>query len=163
MSGDTGIVLIMTCALATIGWVVYVVVDGFRRRQQLRVITDIHGKLLDRLGSAREFGDFFTSAAGDRFLSSLSRTESGAPSVRILRSLQSGLVLLALGIGLFVLVAIRSFSIDAVDAFMVFATAATAIGAALLISAALSYVLSKRLGLIESSQPERDRETTRSA
>jgi hypothetical protein len=163
MSGDTGIVIVLVTALLTIAWVIYVIVDGFRRRQQLRVYTDFHGKLIDRLGSAREFGEFFTSAAGDRFLNSLSRTESGAPSIRILRSLQTGLVLLALGIGLFLLVTVRSFSIDAVDAFMVFATAATAIGAALLISVALSYVLSKRLGLIESPQSERDRETTRPA
>jgi hypothetical protein len=159
---EAAIMVVMVTALLTIGWVVYVIVDGFRRRQQLRVYTEFHGKLIDRLGSAREFAEFFTSDAGDRFLNSLSRTEGGAPSVRILRSLQSGLVLLALGLGLFLLVTVRSFSIEAVDAFAVFATAATAIGSALLISSALSFVLSRRLGLLQAAQPERDRETTRS-
>jgi hypothetical protein len=163
MDGDTGIVMVLISALLTIGWVVYVVVDGFRRRQQLKVFTDFHGKLIDRLGSAREFGEFFTSDAGDRFLSSLSRSETGAPHIRILRSMQTGLVLVALGIGLFVLVTVRPFSIDAVDGFVVIATGATAVGTALLISTGLSYVLSKRMGLIEIPKPERDRETTRSA
>jgi hypothetical protein len=46
---------------------------------------------------------------------------------------------------------------------VVIATGATAVGAALLISTGLSYVLSKRMGLIEIPKPERDRETTRSA
>jgi hypothetical protein len=161
MRGDTGIVMVLISLLITVGWVVYVIVDGIRRRQQLKVITDFHGKLIDRLGSAREFGEFFNSAAGDRFLSSLSRTESGAPHVRILRSLQAGLVLLALGIGLFVLVTVHSFPSGAQNAFVVIATAATAVGAALLISTGLSYVLSKRMGLIQTSQPERDHETTR--
>ena len=163
MGGDTGIVMVLISALLTISWIVYVVVDGFRRRQQLRVLTEFHSKLIDRLGSARDFGEFFTSDAGDRFLSSLSRSETGAPHIRILRSMQTGLVLVALGIGLFVLVTVRSFSIDAVDGFMVFATGATAVGTALLISTGLSYVLSKRMGLIEIPKPERDRETTRSA
>jgi hypothetical protein len=162
MRGDTAIVIILVSALITIAWVIHVIVDGFRRRQQLRVYTDFHGKLIDRLGSAREFGEFFTSPAGDRFLGSLSRTERGAPHVRILRSLQAGLVLVALGIGLFLLVTVRSYPTGAVDGFLVIATGATAIGTALLISTGLSYLLSKRMGLIEMPEPERDHETTRS-
>ena len=142
-----GIVLIF--ALLTIGWIVYVIVEGFRRRQQLKVFTDFHSKLLDRLGSAREFGDFFNSEGGTRFLELLSTRESGAPQIRILRSMQTGIVLLALGLAFFLLVTVRSFSIEAVDSFVVIATAATAVGAALLISTAMSFVLSKRMGLIE--------------
>jgi hypothetical protein len=161
MLDGPGIVLI--CALIMIGWIVHVIVDGIRRRQQLKVFTDFHSKLLERLGSAREFTDFFTSAAGDRFLNSLSRSETGTPQLRILRSLQTGLILVALGIGLFVLVTVRSYSISDVDGFMVIATASTAIGSAMLISTALSYVLSKRMGLIERPGDPRDQDISRSA
>jgi len=161
-----GPVIVLVAALITIAWIVYVIVDGIRRRQQLKVFTEFHGKLLDRLGSAREFGDFFNSEGGNRFLESLSSRETGAPQIRILRSMQTGLVLLTLGISVFVLVTVRSFSIDTVDSFVVIATAATAIGTGLLISTGLSYVLSKRMGLIEqprSLRDQRDQDVSRSA
>jgi hypothetical protein len=142
-------IIIVPSLFFMIGYIVYVIVDGYRRRQQTRVYTEFHSKLLDRIGSAKEFGDFFGSEAGDRFLSALSSSDAAAPQLRILRSLQTGLVLLALGIGLFILTDQRNFELDAMDGLMVTATAATAIGAALVISTAMSYLLSKRMGLID--------------
>jgi hypothetical protein len=140
-----------------VGFIVYVIVDGYRRRQQVKVITDVHSKLLDRLGSAKEFAEFFTSEAGGRFLESLSSSEGGgAPQNRILRSMQAGFVLLALGVGFFILLDQRAFSIEAADGLTVMATAATAIGTALLVSTSLSYVLSKRMGLIGRPRFKRD-------
>jgi hypothetical protein len=146
MNPDLVIIPIM---FATVSFIVWVIVDGLRRRQQTKVFTEFHSKLLDRIGTAKEFGEFFSSDAGQQFLNSLSRSEAGAPQTRILRSMQTGLVLVTLGIAVFLLVTARSFSTEAVDAFVVIATAATAIGTALLISTAASYVLSKRMGLIE--------------
>ena len=64
----------------------------------------------------------------------MSSSESGAPQIRILRSLQTGLVLLSLGIGLFMLTNERTFSIEAMDGLVVTATAAAAIGAGLVVS-----------------------------
>jgi hypothetical protein len=149
-------VIIVPSLFLMIGYIVFTVVDGVRRRQQTRVYTEFHSKLLDRIGSAKEFGDFFNSDAGDRFLSALSSSDAGAPQLRILRSLQIGLVLLAVGIGFFILLDQRAFSIEAADGLMVMATAATAIGAAMLVSTAMSYLLSKRMGLIERSRVKRD-------
>ena len=142
-------IIIVPSLFFMVGYIVYVTVDGIRRRQQMRVFSEFHSKLLDRLGSAKEFGEFFTSEAGTRFLQSLSSSEGGAPQLRILRSLQAGLVLLSVGIGFFILVDQRNFSLDAVDGLTVMATASTAVGAALLVSTGMSYLLSKRMGLIE--------------
>jgi hypothetical protein len=153
-------IIILPAMFFTVGFIFYVIVDGFRRRQQMRVMTDFHGKLLDRLGSAKEFAEFFTSDAGARFLESLSSSDGGAPQLRILRSMQAGLVLLALGIGFFILVDQRNFSLDAVDGLTVMATAATAVGAALLVSTAMSYLLSKRMGLIERRPIKRDQDAS---
>ena len=93
---------------------------------------------------------------GSRFLSALSSSDAAAPQLRILRSLQTGLVLLALGIGLFMLTNQREFALDAMDGLMVTATAATAIGAGLVVSTGMSYVLSKRMGLIDRPRVKRD-------
>ena len=153
-------IIIVPSLFFMIGWIVFVIVDGVRRRQQTRVFTEFHGKLLDRIGSAKEFGEFFASDAGSRFLSSMSSSESGAPQIRILRSLQTGLILLSLGIGLFILTNERTFSLEAMDGLVVTATAAAAIGAGLVVSTAMSYVLSKRMGLIERSRVRRDQDAS---
>jgi hypothetical protein len=158
-----GPVIVLVSALIMIGWIVYVIVDGSRRRQQLKVLTEFHSKLLDRIGTAREFGEFFNSEAGSHFLESLSRQEAVAPQTRILRSTQSGMVLLALGVGLFVLSSSRSFSLDAMDSMVVIATVSTALGLGLLVSTAMSYMLSKRMGLIERTRAGRDQDVSRSA
>ncbi len=150
-------IIIVPSAFFMVGYIVYVIVDGYRRRQQTRIFTEFHGKLLDRIGSAKEFGEFFSSDAGERFLTALSNSEAAAPQLRILRSLQTGLVLLALGIGFFMLTSARNFYM-AVDGLLVTATAATAIGAGLVVSTAMSYVLSKRMGLIDRPRVTRDRD-----
>jgi hypothetical protein len=156
-----GPIIIVPSLFFMIGWVVYVIVDGLRRRQQTRVFTEFHSKLLDRIGSGREFAEFFSSEAGTRFLDSLSSSETGAPQIRILRSMQSGLVLLALGVGLFVLTNQRTFSLEAMDGLVVTATVAAAVGAGLVASTLVSYVLSKRMGLIDRPRVSRDLETPR--
>jgi hypothetical protein len=153
-------IIIVPSMFLMIGYIVFVVVDGYRRRQQTKVYTEFHSKLLDRIGSAKEFGDFFSSDAGDRFLSALSSTDAAAPQLRILRSLQIGLVLLSVGIGFFILMDQRTFSIEAADGLMVMATAASAIGAAMLVSTAMSYLLSKRMGLIERPRAKRDHDAS---
>ena len=39
-----------------IAWIVFVVADGRRRREQLKVSSEFHSKILEKLGSAAEFG-----------------------------------------------------------------------------------------------------------
>ena len=52
-SGMGSEIIIVPSLFFMIGWIVFVIVDGFRRRQQTRVFTEFHGKLLDRIGSAQ--------------------------------------------------------------------------------------------------------------
>jgi hypothetical protein len=141
-------IIIVPSMFFMFGFVVYVSVEGFRRRAQAKMVTEFHSKLLDRIGSAKEFGDFFASDAGKRFMESLSTTEAGLPQMRILRSVQSGLVLLALGVGLFILIDQRTFSLEASDGLVVTATVTAAIGAGLIFSTLFTYVLSWRMGLL---------------
>ena len=156
-------IIIVPAMFFMLGFIVYTIVDGSRRRQQVKALTEFHARLLDRLGSAKEFAEFFTSDAGTRFMESMSSREGGAPHLRILRSLQTGLVLLALGVGFFIMLDQRNFSIEAADGLMVMATAATAIGLALVVSTGASYALSRRMGIIEPPQARRDSDVSRPA
>ena len=108
-----------------------------RSRYRTRLTSEFQQKLLDRVGSTQELGAFLSSEGGIRILESLSpaRTEGG-PHVRILRALQAGLVLLALGVGLFLYMAIRALPIEGEDVIAMIATVCSALGVGLLLAAA---------------------------
>jgi hypothetical protein len=149
-------VLIPLGAFAWFSFTAWVIVEGYRRRQQLRMQAEFHSKLLDRMGSAQELSALLNSEGGAKLLSSLtSARANGGAHLRILRAVQSGLVLLSLGVGLFLLVANRPLSSDAQDGLMMFATITTALGVGLILSAAAAYVLSRQMGLlaVETAQP----------
>jgi len=159
-------VFVPISAFIAVAWVIHVVVDGFRRRQQIKVTTEFHGKLLDRIGSAKEFGEFLNTTGGARFLDSMTvEREGGGAQTRILRAVQGGFVFLALGIGLFVLIGTTDLGFsdfpgdvrrgDEEAGFAVMATIATSVGIGLLLSAFASYGLSKRLGLLDESDHRR--------
>jgi hypothetical protein len=151
-------IIIVPAAFFLVGFIVYVIVEGFRRRSQAKMVTEFHGRLLDRIGSTKEFGDFFASDAGRRFMDSLSNTDTGSPQIRILKSVQLGLVLLALGIGLFILTDQRTFSLEAADGLVVTATVTAAVGSGLIVSTIITYLLSWQMGLLAKrpSAPQRE-------
>ena len=145
-------VLIPLGAFAWFSFTAWVIVDGLRRRGQLKVQSEFHGKLLDRVGSGAELGALLNSEGGAKLLSSLTSPQAtGGAHARILRAAQYGLVLLALGVGLFLLVANYPLSGGDKDAFVMFATITTALGVGLLLSAVSSYVMSRQMGLLNPS------------
>ena len=133
---------------ATISWIAYAVLEGIRSRHRIRAASELQGKLIDRLG-AQDIGAFLTSDHGSKLLRALSEQPVGdAAHVRILRALQAGLVLLAVGVSLFVYMSMRPLPLEAEDGVALFATLCTALGVGLLVAAAASYRLSRRLGLL---------------
>lgn len=108
-------------------------------------------KLIDGLLAREDLVSHLDTPAGRRIIDSLTQRPEPAPASRIIRSVQAGVVVTFLGLGF---VGLRLFV--AVDAssrtgFSVVAVALTTIGAGLLVSAGVSYLLSRRLGLIETS------------
>jgi hypothetical protein len=141
-------IIILPTLFGSLVWLVYIIVDGSRRKQRLKMFTEFHSKMLDRIGSAKEFGEFFTSEAGNRFLESLA-TEKGSPQIRILAALQWGVTLLFLGMAIFVLLdQHREFRQETVDTLAFIGTVAVGIGVGTLISSFASYLLSRRMGLL---------------
>jgi hypothetical protein len=128
------------------GWIVFVIVDGFRRRQQLRLAAEFQTRLLERIGSAREFGEFLSTESGARFLDAIA-VDRHAVQTGILRALQSGIVALVVGIAIFVLARGKSYE----EGLLIVATISAALGAGLLLAAGLSYRLSKRMGTFSAS------------
>jgi hypothetical protein len=118
--------------------------------------TDVHSKLLDRLTSNEDLLTYIQSPAGRQFLEAAPfpaalpprRQTISAPINRILWSVQSGVILILAGAGLW---AARAFVIaDLAPGFSVMGVLITFLGAGFVISALVAYALSKMLGLFES-------------
>jgi hypothetical protein len=145
---------------AMIAWIVYVIVDGNRRKERLKVFTDFHSKLIDRMGSSTEFATFLQSDGGRRFLDSLS-VEKGHPADRILNAVQVGLVLAALGVGFFVAgsdVAVNFSRVHNewdVNGFRVAGSIFLSLGVGFLLSAISSFALAKSLGVLRPADASR--------
>lgn len=95
-------VIIVPSLFFMIGYIVWVVVTASQRKHRLRLVTEFHSKLLDKLGSVKDFGEFLQTEAGARFMKELAAEPItvGGPHERILRAAQLGVVLVCLGFGL---------------------------------------------------------------
>lgn len=140
-------------AAFTLVWIVRYVVEHRRWLRATRVQSEAHNKLLERFSSSAELAAYMESPAGAKFLaaSPLSLESSGprapgAPFNRILWSAQAGVVLVAAGVGFLI---IQRRMIDEVAQMMgAWGTLAIAIGVGFVISGAMSYVISSRMGLL---------------
>lgn len=143
--------LIFVCVALGLLWALRSLLENRRWSKAAAVQSEIHTKLLDRFGSSQEMLAYMETEAGKRFLESGTLAVESRPSRtppvigRILGSMQAGLILLIVGIGILWL---RGSVPDGMRPLLVLGTLATALGAGFLLSAAASYVLSKRLGLL---------------
>lgn len=147
-------------------YVAYVVLEAFRLRQHARLTSEFHHKLLDRVGSAQELGVLLNTEGGAKLLSSWAARpkNGGAPHARILRAIQAGFVLLALGVGLFAFVFFSpSLPLDGTHAITIFATIGVSLGVGLLLAAGASYGLSRRMGLLDDESDHRSTTPVHSA
>jgi hypothetical protein len=126
-----------------IGWIVFVIQDGRRRREQLKVMTDFHTKALDKMGSTADFGNFLETDGGKRFLKSLT-IEGPSAKQHIVRSTERGILCLVLGAALLLL---GSLFPVLRDGFIIIGVIVAACGIGNLVSCVVSHGLSKSMGL----------------
>jgi hypothetical protein len=141
-------IIIVPFIFSTIGFIVWVVVNGWQRRQQIKQLTDFNSRLLDRIGSVKDFSEFLQTEGGAKFMDRMA-VGGTAPDVRmtILRAIQTGLVLLALGAGLLVLSWIfrERFPFGDAEVFTVTGVISISLGIGFLLSGGASYRLASGL------------------
>jgi hypothetical protein len=138
-------------------WIIRTIVDHRRWLRLTKVQSEVHNKLLDRFTANDELLAYVQSPAGNKFLQAapISLDPGGrafsAPFGRILWSLQVGLVLAMGGAGLQYV----SGRVDAEAAQPVFAMGVLGVmlGGGFILSALAAYLLSRRLGLIDTPAP----------
>lgn len=138
---------------AAVAFIVYVIVDSRRRGEQLKVMSEFQSRLLDRMGSPRELGEFLDSEGGARFLNAIA-TERRHPAERILRSTSIGIVLAGLGLAFWLIRVAVVTHPDARALFGGLAILGICAGLAFLVSAATSVRLSRSLGTLDGDRPK---------
>jgi hypothetical protein len=150
---DLATLLGFIAAFCLIGWLMRNLMDYRRWIRQNKVQTEVHTRLLERLTGNDELLAYIQSPAGTKFLESSPITldagprNVGAPLGRILWTIQAGVVLLAGGVGL--LVVGKKMTDDAAQAFHALGVLGVALGAGFVISAIVSFMISRHLGLVE--------------
>ena len=132
-------------------WMVKTLVEQRRWNRLAAIQTEVHSKLMDRFTSNDELLAYLQTPAGKKFLESApipleaGRRPMSAPVGRIFWSLQTGLVLVAGGVG-FNMVSLRFPAPEAAGLYAV-GVILMLVGVALALSAGIFYLLSKRFGL----------------
>lgn len=140
-------ILVPIALFAMIGWIVYTAVTAGRRKEQLKVTAEFHAKVLDKMGSAKDFGEFLETDGGKRFMGSLT-VEGPSAKTRIIRCAEQAVICLSIGVGFLLL---GSWFEEGRYGMVVIGTIITACGIGSLISCVSSYFLSKSLGLFEQA------------
>ena len=149
--GDVAGFLVFLVVTSVLIWAVRTLIEQRRWSRLSKVQMEVNSKLLDRFTSNEELLAYINTPAGKRFFESAPiPLEAGprpisAPIGRIFWSLQAGLVMIALGIG-FNLVSLR-VKPPASDGLYGIGMIGLMVGIALVVSAIIFYVLSRRFGL----------------
>ena len=152
LAGITGVIIL----ISTLVWLVRTILEQRRWTRLSKIQAEVHSKLMDRFTSNEELLTYVQTPSGKRFLESgpspiqqeTPRTVS-PPFSRILWSVQLGIVMLIAGAGL--LFVSEQTVEEAREFFFIFGTLTVALGAGFGVSAAASYVLSRKLGLLQPS------------
>jgi hypothetical protein len=144
-------------------WIIKTIVEYRRWNRVSKVHTEVHNKLLDRFTANDDLLAYMQTPAGRSFLESAplsleSPRPVGPPLGRILWSVQVGVVLAAAGFGL--LYVSNRVVEEVSQPLFAFGVLALAIGAGFAVSAAASFLLSRRLGLFEPQPAPHERVET---
>jgi hypothetical protein len=151
--GISVFVVLVTIILSLL-WCLRTIIDHRRWGRLQRVQTEVHSKLLDRFSATDDLLRYAQTPAGRRFLESAPIPLEGpralsAPLGRILWSVQVGLVLAMGGAGLQF---VSARVVDEVSSpLFAIGTLALFLGVGFILAAVASFVLSRRLGLLDAA------------
>jgi hypothetical protein len=149
-----GVFLFFMTALGVVAHIGRGLLEHRRWLHAMKVQTEAHTKIVERLGSNEELMAYVQSPAGQRFLTTTAQAadtetrgySAPAPVGRILGSAQIGVVTAFGGLGLWMA---KNHVIDELaQVLSVLSVLGVALGLGFVLSAAVAYGMSKQLGLI---------------
>jgi hypothetical protein len=150
--------LVFVCLLSALLWLTHVLLENRRWNRIFKLQTDVHSKLIERFGTSQEVLTYMSTDAGKRFLEATPIAvgfdrQQPIPShvARVLMPLQIGLVLVLLGVGL---ISLRHSIPDGDAPLLLVGTVVLMPGLGFILSAGITWVLARRLGLMPDSGGE---------
>jgi hypothetical protein len=129
------------------GWVVYVILEW----RKLKHKNQLQNKIIDKLNSVPELNEFLQTEGGTRFLNFLT-IESFSPKEKLLSSISKGIILFMLGAAFVCLDPLFPTVTEDARIFMALAYIFAALGIGFLVSSFISYLLSKKWGIIKKEE-----------
>jgi len=155
ISENLMVLLIIVTITTGIIWLIRTAIEHRRWQRAMKAQTDLNTKLIDRFSSSEELLAYLQSPAGKALIEPAALPQASprpmpmnAPLSRIFWSLQSGIVVGALGTGLMI-VAGNVTNVEVHETLRGFGIVLLLIGVGFAISAAVSFFLSQRLGLVQ--------------
>jgi hypothetical protein len=150
---DTAIAFVLISIAAAVTWIVRSLIDYRRWARTMKIQTDIHSRLMDRLTSSEDLLAYIQSPAGRRLLEFaplvLGTGTAGPTLSRILWSVQAGLVMGLAGVGLNY--ASGHIAVEAAQPFFVLGVLGIAVGGGFILSALASYFIARNMGLVHGT------------
>ncbi len=134
-----------------VGFMTRAIVESRRSRERLKLLSEVHHRLIERLGSAKEFGELLSTQGGAKFMESLGTEPHAGPASpldRALRAQQAGSIASALGVGLLLVSWTLATTDESRAAFGALGVLALSGGVGSWLSARTTLRLSQRYGLI---------------
>jgi len=153
--GDGLPFLVFLCMLGALLWLTHVFLENRRWNRIFKLQTDVHGRLIERFGTSQEVLTYMGTDAGKRFLEATPiavgferQAPVPSPVARVLTPLQIGVVMTLLGLGL---ISLRHSVPEGSNALLVVGIVVLMPGLGFIISAGITWVLAKHLGLMRES------------
>jgi hypothetical protein len=148
--------LVFATLLGTLLWLIRILLQNRRWGRIFKMQTEVHGRLIEKLGNNEELVSYMNTEAGKRFLEAAPipidfEQDHRIPAAlsRVLVPLQIGVVLTLIGIGL---LALRHSLPDISEPLLVFGVLVLMPGIGFILSAAITWLLAARLGLMPSRE-----------
>jgi hypothetical protein len=116
----------------------------WRGQEKARLRTQLHGKLIERCASAEDLARFLETDSGRRLLDAVSPGRATNPAWALVATVQVGLVLAVLGLGVLYGVSLGKIGSDYTPGGIM----VLALGAGLLLASEVSQRLCRRYGLL---------------
>jgi hypothetical protein len=145
---DWSLVALILGEFAFVAFIIWLLVRRFQEKARLRM--EMQAKLIERCSSAEELERFLASEGGRWLMNNLSPGRASSPAWAIVASVQVGVVLLVVGLGVLYGVGIDKIEKDYTMPGIVM----LALGVGLLLASEFSERLSRRYGLLPNKKPK---------
>ncbi|HEY1579886.1 MAG TPA: hypothetical protein VGF82_22700 [Terracidiphilus sp.] len=144
--------LAFACGLGALLWLSRIFLENRRWNRIFKMQSDVHTKLIEKFTSNQELASYMETDAGRKFLEAAPipvafDEQQRVPSsvARVLTPLQTGIVMVLLGLGL---LSLQQAGPDMQTPMRILGTLVLAPGIGFIISAGVSWLLAQRLGLM---------------